>query len=1146
MKHFFLLILICFLNFNICFGQSVRLNLKMHNVALREALSRVEKNSEYRFFFSDDFVALNSKVNLDAVNADIVEVLTQILSTTQLTYKILENNLVIIMPDQVKKNRVSGILLDKEGAPLAGANIMIKGSTTRTITDSEGRYSLELPSAHSVLVFSYIGYVTKEIEIGKQKSYNLILPEDSRELDEIVVVGFGSQKKVNLTGAVATINVESFNKNPVANMGQALQGLVPGLNITQSGQYGGSLEGRPSINIRGIATIDAGSTGNPLILIDGMEGDLNTINPQDVESISVLKDAASSSIYGSRAPFGVILVTTKSGKAGKTRITYDVGFRSNSPLSLPKMMDSYNFALFFNAANSNSGFGDLFNAERIQRIISFQKGNLGSNTNIVSPSNPQYWADGYAYANANVDWFRAIYKPSAPSQNHALSINGGSENLTYYLSANCLDQTGLMNFGGDNYQRYTTTAKIDAKIAEWASITYNVRFTREDYTRPANLTNSLNTDIARQGWPVLPLYDPNGYLFSSPSPALGLRDGGRDKKQDDWMYQQVKIRISPLKGWNIVGNINYKTDDNFRHWDIEKTYNHDTNGDPVLYGNTSSVHEEAWRINYFSPNIYSDYSMKVGESNLKLMVGFQSEQNKYRNLTAERQGVIVPSLPVLDITSGTSNSGSIVSPEVRGSYTDWATEGLFGRFNYDYKEKYLIETNLRYDGTSRFQKSNRWNFFPSASIGWNISREKFWKPVEKIINNFKIRVSYGELGNQNTNNLYPTYVTMPTGTANGSWLVSGIRPNTSSAPGIISSSLSWEKVRTYNFGTDLGLFNNRLTSTYDIFVRFTNNMVGPAPELPVILGTAVPTTNNADLKTFGFEFGIKWQDRLSNGLGYNLHFVLSDSQTKIERYSNPTGNIGTTDNVTYYTGKKLGEIWGYTTIGIAKTQAEMNAHLGTIPYGGQNALGSNWKAGDIMYKDLNGDGKIDNGANTTTNHGDLSVIGNSLPRYSFGLDFNADWQGFDFRVFFQGILKRDFFQNSYYFWGASGRGVWWSTGLIQHENYFRDDPNNPLGLNLNSYYPRPLFDGKNQQIQTRYIQNAAYVRLKTLQIGYTIPVEIIRKAYIQKLRIYFSGENILTFTHMSSIFDPETIDGGWGGNVYPLSKVFSVGVSISI
>lgn len=1121
----------------------------MHNVALREALSTVEKNSEYRFFFSDDFVALNSKVNIEVVNADIVEVLTQILSNTQLTYKILEKNLVIIMPDQVKQNRVSGVLLDSEGEPLSGANIMIKGSKNRTITDSEGRYSLDLPSPNSVLVFSYIGYVTKEIEIGKQKSYKIILPEDPRKLDEIVVVGFGTQKRVNLTGAVATVNVASFDANPVNNMGQALQGLVPGLNITQSGQYGGSLEGRPTINIRGIATIGTGSTGNPLILIDGMEGDLNTVNPMDVESISVLKDAASSSIYGSRAPFGVILVTTKTGKAGKSKVTYDASFRSSSPLVLPKMMDSYHFALYFNAANSNSGFGDLFDAERIQRIISYKNGNLGSKTNIVSPSNPQYWADGYAYANANVDWFRAIYKPSAPSQNHALSVNGGSENLTYYISTNYLNQVGLMNFGGDNYQRYTTSAKVDAKLSEWVSITYNARFTREDYARPANLTNSLNTDLARQGWPVLPLYDPNGYLFAAPSPALGLRDGGRDKKQDDWIYQQVKLLITPVREWNIIVNINYKIDDYFRHWDIENTYNHDVNGDPVIYGNSSSVHEEALRTNYFSLNIYSDYTRKFGDHNLKLMVGHQSELNKYRSFYAERQGVIVPGSPVIDITSGVSNAGVIVPPTVgsiNGSYTNWATEGYFGRLNYDYMGRYLLETNLRYDGTSRFRNDNRWNFFPSASIGWNISKEKFWKLFEKIVNSFKIRASYGELGNQNTTGLYPTYVTMPTGTANGPWLINGSKPNTSTAPGIISSSLTWEKIRTYNFGTDLGFFNNRLTSTYDVFIRYTNNMVGPAPLLPVILGTAVPTTNNTDLKTYGFEFDLKWQDRLLNGLGYNVHFVLSDSQTKIERYPNPNGNLGSADNVTYYTGEDLGEIWGYTTIGIAKTQAEMDAHLATLPYGGQNALGNNWKAGDIMYKDLNGDGKIDNGANTVNNHGDLSVIGNSTPRYSVGLDLSADWKGFDFRAFFQGVLKRDYFQSSYYFWGASGRGVWWSTGLVQQQDYFRDDPANPLGVNPNAYYPRPLFSDKNQQIQTRYLQNAAYLRLKTLQIGYTIPVEISRKAFIQKIRIYFTGENILTFTHMSSIFDPETIDGGWGGSVYPISKVYSVGVSISI
>ena len=747
---------------------------------------------------------------------------------------------------------------------------------------------------------------------------------------------------------------------------------------------------------------------------------------------------------------------------------------------------------------------------------------------------------GYSYGNDNVDWFRAVYKNSAPSQEHAINVNGGTENITYYLSGDYLNQEGLMKLSSDNYQRYTSTAKVNTQITDWLSVSYSGRFTREDYVRPAALSNNFNAELARQGWPTLPLYDPNGYLYSSPSQALALRDGGRDKMQEDWIYQQLKLTIEPITGWKIFANLNYKIEDYFRHWDVQKTYNHDVNGNPVMVTSASSVHEEALRTNYFSPNIYSEYSGSIKGNHYKLMIGFQSELNKYRSISAERQGIIVVSTPVIDVTSGTDNDRKIVAPRVGGQYQNWATAGIFSRMNYDYLGRYLIETNLRYDGTSRYRKDKRWNLFPSVSFGWSISKEPFWNGLGQTINNLKIRYSYGQLGNQNTNNWYPTYNTMQVGNSNATWLVNGIQLNTPVAPGLISSSLTWERVKTNNLGIDLGFFKNKLTANFDYFVRNTNDMIGNAPELPVVLGTPVPTTNNTDLKTYGFELTIAWQDKLDNGLGYSVKFLLSDSQTEITNYPNPAGNLST-----YYAGQKYGEIWGYTTIGIAKTQAEMDAHLASLNQGGQTALGSNWKAGDIMFKDMNGDGKIDAGSSTTGNHGDLSVIGNSTPRNYFGFDLGVNWKGFDIRIFLQGVLKRDYFQNSYYFWGATGRGIWWSTGLIQQADYFRDDPSHPLGLNLDSYYPRPLFDGKNQQTQTRYLQNAAYIRFKNLQVGYVIPQGITRKMRMQKCRVYISGENLWTYTKLASMFDPETIDGGYGGNVYPLSKVYSIGLSLN-
>jgi hypothetical protein len=393
------------------------------------------------------------------------------------------------------------------------------------------------------------------------------------------------------------------------------------------------------------------------------------------------------------------------------------------------------------------------------------------------------------------------------------------------------------------------------------------------------------------------------------------------------------------------------------------------------------------------------------------------------------------------------------------------------------------------------------------------------------------------------------------GSSSANWLLNGAKPNFVTGAGLVSTSLTWEQIQTWNLGADLAFLKNRLTATFDVYTRYTNNMVGPGVDLPAILGTAVPVTNNTNLKTNGFELQLNWGEHLSNGFSYNIRASIANSKSIVTKYPNPTGTlpaVGTLYPSTYYVGETLGDIWGYTTIGIAKTDQEMNDHLATLANGGQNALGSNWKAGDIMYADVNGDGKIDGGANTLNDHGDLKIIGNSAPKFPFSLDLSADWKGVDIRAFFQGILKRDWFSNSYYFWGACPWGIWWSTGLVQQENYFRGDANDPMGQNINSYYPRPLFDSKNQQVQTRYLLNAAYMRLKNLQLGYTLPQSFTEKAGIQKLRFYLSGENLLTFTKMPKMFDPETVDGGYTdnngiaqGNVYPISKVFAVGLSVT-
>ncbi|MEO6313630.1 MAG: TonB-dependent receptor [Chitinophagaceae bacterium] len=1044
---------------------------------------------------------------------------------------------------------VRGRVTDSKGKPVQDASVKVEDSDRGTTTNANGEFTLDGLAAGATLVFSHIGFTSQRLKMDGSEKITIVMAENNAGLNEVVVVGYGTQNKSKVTGAVATISNKVLDSRPVTNVAQALQGIAGGLNITQSGSLGGSLDSKPAINIRGIATIGQGSTGSPLILVDGMEADLNAINPQDIENISVLKDAAASSIYGSRAPFGVILITTKKGKVDKASVNYNNNFSWSRGVVVPQIADSYKFALFMNDGNRNSGSGDFYTPANVQRILDYQAGKIKT-TLVPDVANPANWGPANAYGNANFSMYNAVYGKSAPAMEHAISASGGSGKTTYYLSGDYRDENGLLKITSDTYKRYAATARITTELSKWASLEYSGRFVREEFEKPSSMTSTnryaeytLNQYFTGwMSWPVVPLYDDNGKLYSVTKDSQGnmLINGGRSKTQSDWTYHQIKLVLQPLKGWNINANVNYRINDYFNHLDNQKLYGSNIAGDPLLMDGATSIQESAYRTNYVSPNIYSDYTRSIGNHNLKLLVGFQAEQFTSRTLSASRQGIIVPGSPVLGLTSGTDVNGVTVAPVVAGVNTDWATEGYFSRLNYDYKGRYLLEGNLRYDGTSRFREDKRWRFFPSVSAGWNVARESFFKNMERYVNVLKFRGSYGELGNQNTTNLYPTYSVMPVGTANGTWLLNGQMPNTAIAPALISSGLTWERIKTWNAGLDASFLSNRLSVSFDYFTRYTDDQVGPAVELPAILGTAVPSSNNTNLKTYGFEFDLNWQDKLKNGLGYSVHLILSDSKSKILKFPNPAGNLNT-----YRAGTMMLDIYGYESIGIAKTQKEMDDYLGTLPKGGQNAVGNSWKAGDIMYKDLNGDGKVDAGASTTANPGDRRVIGNSTPRYSFGVDLGLNYKGFDVRGFFQGVMKRDWYQGGAAFFGATS-ALYFSTAYVQHLDYFRDDPAHPLGANTNSYYARPLFNSsKNQQPQTRYLQNAAYMRLKNLQIGYTIPASVIRTVKLQKIRLYVSGENLWTITSMAKMFDPETVDGGYNGAIYPLLKRFSFGASIT-
>lgn len=1133
-------------------AQNVRITLRMENAPLVKVIDRVEQMSGYSFIYTKQVVDDQQPVSLDVKDATLSFVLDKMFAGTQIRYRIDKKQIILSNARQGnssatdnKGGNLSGVVSDAvTKAPLAGVTVFVKGTTTGTTTDENGKYSISV-SDGAEIEFNCLGYdVETRIVPAGAGIINVSLKESLESLDEIVVVGFGSQKKVNLTGSVGTATAKDIEARPVATAAQALQGIVPGLQITQ---HSGDLSQTAEINIRGIATIGEGSSGSPLILIDGMEGDINALNPQDIENISVLKDAAASSIYGSRAPFGVILITTKSGTSGKPVVNYNNSFRWNDPVLLQDQADAYKFALYFNEARANAGRSAFFDDAWLQRIKDNRDGHPSTATMIENPDNPGYWKDPYGSGSANQDWYNTIFGHWSFSQEHNLSVNGGSDKVTYYLSMNYLDQDGLLKIADDNLGRYTATGKINVKMTDWAQLNYSSRFIREDISKPTNL-DGVYEGLTRQAWPYLPAYDPNGYLYSAPTPALDIVDGGRSNTQSDYIYQQAQLVLEPVTNWKTFVDVNYRIYSTTQHTDRQMTYNHNVNGEPYIYNTESYVAETTDKENYLNINAYTEYSLNLESGhNFKGMVGFQSELSKSKYTYLKRNGIIIPDMPVAHLTTGVDYNGNAVSPTVDGTYDHWSTAGFFGRLNYDYQGKYLVEANLRYDGTSRFRGSERWGLFPSFSIGWNIAREKFWEPITPYVGTLKFRASYGELGNQNTTSLYPTYSQMAFSASSGSWLINGKKPNVASTPELIASSLTWERINTWNAGLDLGAFNNRLTGSFDWFVRKTLDMIGPAPELPETLGTSVPRTNNTDLKTYGWELSLSWKDRIWNGFDYGVKLMLSDSQTEITRYPNKTGVI----DGTYREGMKVGEIWGYTTIGIAKTQEEMDAHLATLPNGGQDAFDSRWQAGDIMYADINGDGKVDGGSGTINDPGDRSIIGNSTPRYHFGIDLTADWKGFDFRVFFQGVLKRDYFQDSATFWGSYG-GMWWSTCYTPHLDYFRDENSvmvkaGEAGVNLDAYFPNPDFStDKNQMVQTRYLQNAAYIRLKNLQIGYTLPSRITERFKVAKLRMFLSGENLWTGTSLFETLDPETIDSGYGGSGYPLYKTLSFGLSLTL
>lgn len=1028
---------------------------------------------------------------------------------------------------EIQQNGVcNGVVTDTTGETVIGASVVVKGTTNGTITGLDGDFSLSGVTKGSILVVSFVGYQNTEVKWNGQP-LTIVLKEDTKVLDEVVVVGYGTQKKANLSGAVAAVDGKVLQDRPITNIGQGLQGVVPNLNITMNN--GGAPGATSSFNIRGNTSLNGGS---PLVLVDNVQMDANLVNPDDIESISVLKDAASASIYGARAAYGVILITTKKGKkSDKPTVSLSAtGYWQSPALTFHNVNSMQYLTMMDEAYQNDGGSGHYFKSQVYQYAEDYFNGKYDSPVFFDTA----YDTYKYGYC-GNTDWWDELYKTSF-SQIYTANISGGNDRTTYYASVSMNDQGGILKAGDDKYNKYNANVNISSNITKWLNVSAKIAHTYTDELHPTGGTTAMNS-TAYSGLssysgmmkgdlsPLMPVKHPDGHYAGQGSytnPVAIMEQGGNAqyKQNDLWMTGAVKI--TPIKGlvinadytWNFYGKSSNQHVQNFYDYTaVPGTENY------YPWTNPSSVTVTNNDDYYNAFNAFAEYTFSLKEKhNFKVMVGYNQENKHKKYHYAGRKNLIDSSNPSLNLAYG--------DMAMNGSETHWSVNGFFARINYDYKGKYLLELNGRYDGSSKFPHGDRYAFFPSASVAWRVSEEKFWEPIRGWFDNFKLRASYGSLGNQALDESrygnFPYLATYEINTKYGA-LLNGTRPVAVSVPGLVSASFTWETVNQIDFGFDASFFGGRLNTSFDWYRRNTKDMLTAGQALPAVLGISVPQENAADMKTVGWEVSLEWNDRLSNGFGYHIKGVLSDYQASITKFSNPTKLLGT-----HYVGEKLNEIWGYVSNGLFQSDEDAKAADQSYLSGGS------WGAGDVKYEDLNNDGKIDIGKNTLDDSGDRKIIGNSTPRYSYGITAGFDYKGFDFEMFWQGIGKRDYWLGGSQFWGFTDE---WCTPLTSSLDYWTED-------NRDAYFPRLHHygvNGGNHQVSTRYLQNAAYLRLKNVVLGYTIPRSITEKVKISRLRVFVQGENLLTFTPLIDSYDPETLNN----MTYPINKKISVGLNLT-
>ncbi len=1072
---------------------------------------------------------------------------------------------------------ISGEVRDQQSRePIPGVNILVVGTTVGTITDMDGKYTLALPDNEPAQVqFSFVGFKSQVLQVQPGNTYNVLLQPDEKLLSDVVVVGYGTQRRENLTGAVATIDAEkALDSRPITDVSKALQGVSPGLSITTN-VGGPGIDS--NIRLRGsIGSLNADGGTSPLILVDNVEiPNLSLINPNDIESISVLKDAASASIYGTRAAWGVILVTTKSGRVdGKTTVNYSNNFAWNTPTTIPRQAETWENAEFILRAHAREGKNEAsvigYNVDQLSvtKMKEWEEsyGHMSqSDLGEMQMDRDMEFRGGKLYFYRSFDPIDQFTKKWTPQQNHDFSVSGGTEKSSYNLSLGYLSQSGVMKYNTDSYDRYNFSSNLTSQVNDWWKIKGNVLFSRSTTTMPYRYTAGLyDAWYYLMRWPKwYPYATYEGKDFRSA--VTDIKQANDERFTENFTRITVGTVLSPVKNLDINFDYTFSllNDEVKRDGGKVYAYNMFATVNPLAsYGNIySSVDNRVLQWSeYTMSNIfkaYATYNFNINERNeLKGMVGFDSEERENLGHSSDRRELIDIHKPEIALAIGDQYVTAV------DYHNEFASRGYFGRLNYNFDQKYLFEFNLRYDGSSKFPIGEKWAWFPSGSAGWIISEESFMDWSDPALSMLKIRGSYGTIGNQDVDaNAFLS--TMGIGSASG-WVQGGQQLPYVGIPSVISANLTWERITTLDIGVDARFFRNKLGFSFDWYRRTTSDMHSPGETLPSTYGASAPDINFGEMQGTGIEIIVDYNHRFNNGLGLTLTGTFSKVTEKITKYDNPTNYI-----YGYYEGKEIGEIWGYETDRlfqesdmIVKTDEAGNPVVDNdgktvyVPDAPSQELFESgffkFGPGDVKYKDLNNDGKIDYGSNTLDDHGDLKRIGNTLPNFEYGFTISANYKGFDLSTFFQGVGSRDF-------WGFGNIAIPNGAGEAVYEHqldYWTPE-------NTTAFYPTPMrtaweSHGRNFLRQTRFLSDMSYLRMKNLTLGYTLPFSLIRKALIQKARIYVSGENLFEFDNMKIPIDPETTDkkynssgtinsSGWSfGRSYPFSRTISFGVQITL